>query len=340
MAFLRLLLLCCFVVCYCVACQWKGISGDKDQRKDVSIDPDKANLGDIEQFTLGSQKFLLTNHKSVSIEIESLLGSCACTSATTSKDRLAPGESTTITVNINAQNRVGAFGVYVNVHWKSTDGGKAGTITLPITARAVDLVSINPTSLDLGKLSKSTKPIKATIVIKRGNSHIPWDGVSLSPLSEIQLNMAQIDANTFGLDCLIDPKALAVGPMKKEIVFELIDKGRALDRRFSVPIYALIESTFKASPQTLFFGVLKAGVKKDGVFKIVAQDAKIDFDSLECSNEEFIKVSFMGKSGKDLVFHFNVNTAKIVGSVDGKIIVSVLCPNMESIQIPFIAFIQ
>ncbi|HZW37966.1 MAG TPA: DUF1573 domain-containing protein [Ignavibacteriaceae bacterium] len=73
----------------------------------ISIQQGEFNFGDIQEGTIASHSFIITNTGGDLLKIKDVRPSCGCTAAAPDKKELAPGESTKIKVEFNSDGRMG-----------------------------------------------------------------------------------------------------------------------------------------------------------------------------------------------------------------------------------------
>ncbi len=88
-------------------------------QENISFNEDEYNFGKIPQGKPVTHIFLFKNTSNKPITLDNVQTSCGCTTPEWSKDLIAPGQTSKITVGYNAANE-GAFTKFITVTYNST----------------------------------------------------------------------------------------------------------------------------------------------------------------------------------------------------------------------------
>lgn len=117
------------------------------------VDADKAlkfektvhNFGTVPEGPAASYDFVFTNTTKKAVKLESVRASCGCTTPYWSKEEIAPGKTSKITVSYNTKGRPG--NIYKTITVKSTAGQKVLTIKGNVEKAPTSSVPTNNNSM-------------------------------------------------------------------------------------------------------------------------------------------------------------------------------------------------
>lgn len=130
----------------------------------LSVDQDYIDFGTLtpEQAKNLQHQIILTNHTSHSVDITDIEHTCSCTSVSTERRSLAPGQSMAVVVSINWGGHVGGQLAGVTIRTHNPDGQLnltlAGTVNIGM--------GLTPAMLNLGVV-KSGSVVERTIMLAR-----------------------------------------------------------------------------------------------------------------------------------------------------------------------------
>lgn len=81
----------------------------------IFVPSDTYDFGTINAGEMVKHRFIVVNNGDDVLNITGVITSCGCTAANPEKDRLAPGESTTIAIEFNSTGRVGQQTKYISI---------------------------------------------------------------------------------------------------------------------------------------------------------------------------------------------------------------------------------
>jgi hypothetical protein len=202
-------------------------------------------------------RFTITNIYAVPMEITGIVPSCGCTEAKPSKRVLAPRESATIDVTMDARRFTGAKTVTIKV---SVGPEFVSTAELTITAQSrADLV-FNPGELSFGSVTRGQSAEQVVDVDYAGT--MDWqitEAVAKDLPMDIKLEKKQNKAGQVGYKVIATLKAdkdTPIGPLKGQVLLKTNDPSSPL-----VPIVvdATIQAPVVVTPSDLNVGAVKVG---------------------------------------------------------------------------------
>lgn len=219
-----------------------------------------ADAGFIQENTTTTVTFRFWNIGTAPLRIGSLQKSCACASVRASRDVIAPGESASISISVDATGRKGRLPVYAMV---ASNSAKTPAIELYAQGFVGDSSGVWPRRVSFGTLSPYANPTTRTIVLYDFLSDVtPAEVVSYGTsrfdvaivpfdLKESYPYEKQIDVDSLPRVMVVirpNPKMFSQGEFSD--VLTLYFGGHS----FRVFLMGRFTENHEADPPTVFFG--------------------------------------------------------------------------------------
>jgi hypothetical protein len=226
---------------------------------DALFDDLSRDFGSCPRGPVLTHPFRLTNTTRATVHIANVRASCGCTSATTSNDEVAPGQSTVILVQMDTRRFAGVKSVTIYVQ---LDRPQWEEVRLWVQANSRDDISFNPETIAFGQVKRGA-PARAAVAISfLGNAD--WQIQSAACDSNyVQTEYQEVHRDTgevrYQLTAHIRPDA-PVGKWYTDVWLKTNDPASA---RVRVPLTVEVQSPLSINPTVAVLGQVKAGVETE-----------------------------------------------------------------------------
>jgi hypothetical protein len=306
-------------------------------------DQDKINLRDILQYQSKNYVFKIKNAGRKAVIVTGLEKSCGCTEIELAKETLQPGEETTLTAVLSAQDRVGGFISYITVKWKQKGGQEEQQLKLSLQGKAVRLIVCEPPSIEFGDID-ADKSAKATLtrqlLIRRGDAAVEWNWIEVTAEFGQAIQSKKLDENTFQIQYSLSPGKHPVGTFKDEVKVRLKNNETLLPDEIEIPVIASIKSPLTVKPASVYLGSLAKGTIKQGTIKI-SHPAGKQVKILSVTPSARIRCEIQNDVATQAVVSYWFDAGIREGNVSEKLMVKVVCEKKQyELMVPFIAYAQ
>jgi hypothetical protein len=199
-------------------------------------------------------RFTVTNIYAVQMEITGIDVSCGCTTATASKRVLAPRESATIDVSMDARRFTGAKTVTIKV---SVGPEFVSTAELKVTANSRSDLVFNPGDISFGTVARGQEAEQTIEVDYAGT--LDWKVTDVVFKDPLDVKFAKVERKAGQVGYRITAKLkkdAPVGALKEEIYLKTNDPNSPL---VPIVVEATVQSPVVVAPSALNLGSVKVG---------------------------------------------------------------------------------
>ncbi len=217
------------------------------------VDSAVYNFGIARQGDKVTTAFKIKNAGDSNLIIQRVVPACGCTTSTPSKDKLAPGESTDITVIFDTAGFTGEKLKTVRIF--SNDPDQPSTI-LTIQGTIEPDVTVEPARLLFPEIVRGEAAVGATqefSVSVRNGSPVKL-GTPLASSANLTVTEMPGGTNTTKRISVTISPSLPPGEFRERVVIPL---ERGSSSALNVPVVATIKGTLELKPIALSFGVLE-----------------------------------------------------------------------------------
>ena len=199
-------------------------------------------------------RFALTNIYAVPMEITGIDVSCGCTTATASKRVLAPRESATIDVSMDARRFTGPKTVTIKV---SVGPEFISTAELKVSAQSRSDLVFNPGDISFGTVTRGQEAEQTIDVDYAGT--LDWKVTDVVFKDPLDVKFVKLDRKAGQIGYRITAKLkkdTPVGALKEEIYLKTNDPNSPL---VPIVVEATVQSAVVVAPNALNLGSVKVG---------------------------------------------------------------------------------
>lgn len=138
----------------------------------VSVSPSATiKMGEIEEGTVVSAVFKLTNTSPGKIKIDNIQAACGCTTAEPSKKELAPGETSEIKVIFDSKNRLGDFHKPVTVYLSGSGKTQQDLVLVgKVINPSGPVLELDQNRIEMGVVAFGKTQVKTFPIRNKGNA--------------------------------------------------------------------------------------------------------------------------------------------------------------------------
>jgi hypothetical protein len=216
----------------------------------IKVSKETHDFGDVTEGKMASYEFEITNTGNQPLIISNVQASCGCTSPHWTREAIMPGKSGVVKATYNSQGRPGIFSKSLTIMSNSNNGNKIVYIKGNVVKKEDRVyteeqkaksakISIEKTSLKVGKLEINQKGIARIPVTNNGLSPLEIDNVT-SPCNCTTFNLSKgaiAPGETGVLEVSIAPRQK--GPFREQLsisssdiinpLFSVFLEGEAFD---------------------------------------------------------------------------------------------------------------
>jgi hypothetical protein len=215
------------------------------------------DLGSASRGSVLEYKVKLTNNYDKELRVASVRTSCGCATASVSKNTLAPGESTFLTVRIDTNKYAGSrtFTIYTTF-----DRPRYEESSITVSAFSRDDLMLSPTVLDFGTVRAGSEPsVRTTLTYSGGNRNWKITDI-LNDNGYLQPTLEEISRRSGNISYRLTVKLrndLPPGSWHADLWLDTTDTAAS---KIRVPLKVEVLPVLTASPERLDFGRIgKAG---------------------------------------------------------------------------------
>ncbi len=292
------------------------------------------DFGEVPRGAQLLHKFPITNIYAVPMEITSLVPGCNCITASSSKKQLAPGETATVDIRMDASRFQGPKGVIIRV----TVGPEfISQAEIKVSAKSRLDVVFNPGEINLGTVAKGQTPTAKVDVEYAGA--LPWT------VSELSLGNLPV-TGTFkelyrrsggvGYEVTITMKGDAPpGSIKDFIYLKTNDTQTPL---LPLLVTGAVAADVAFTPEKLSLGDFRAGeplnrrvvgrgIKPFSIIRVELPDNEVQTSSTLPSPEAMVQTlglvirsDKLGPYRKEIKIHTNISSTPFLYTIEGNVI--------------------
>lgn len=256
----------------------------------VTLNPDKWNLGVIAHNDYHQKEFVLQNTSKKQISLQSLPTGCNCIKYQISKLTLQPQEITTLNVVVNPRGQHGKYTWRIQIQIKGTNK----KIELVVKANILRKAIVFPEYLNFGSKKISEVTSQSLYVMSPSATSFSINEITTTNKNISVVSAPQKIDNFYpgeqnGYKITVSLKDLIPGRYQEQIV---LTTTIANHTQIRIPIVARITGDLTAAPDYVIFRNNSSSqliTKRVSVFKNDSKEMKIHHIS---SNKSFIKTNF------------------------------------------------
>jgi hypothetical protein len=213
------------------------------------------DFGSVPRGAQLSHRFVLTNIYAVPMDITSVKSGCGCVTATAAKRSLAPRESTTIDINMDARRFTGPKTVGITI---TVGPDYISTAQLRVSANSRADIVFNPGQVTLGNVTRGQAVSQVIDVEYAGVLDWQVTEVSAKDLPvDVTLNELYRRPGQVGYRIKVMLKAEApIGAVKGDLYLKTNDPASPL---LPVLVEGAVQSNITVAPATVSLGAVKIG---------------------------------------------------------------------------------
>lgn len=336
-----------------VSSLWSGCEDSvadltKEGEAPIVLERTKLELGEIAEGETRIGQILITNRSANSVTINRVSATCGCTSAGVTLERIPPGETSVLNVELAPQGRRGPFGSVVTMEWseQGTKGNRQGKMETVVQASGVFLVDSKPGNFDFGKVTAKSSSMEKSIVLTRGTQKLPFEDIKISSNSgAVQTRVEKRDKDSWIVFATLLPDKLPSGPARATLTAAFHDAaGEEIAwREFSARAELL--GAVSAKPKSIFLGVMSEGETRDGSITFEFAEGKKAPIKTVRTEPEFSCLVFDSEDDSEensssAVLKYAVDTTGRKGYQSGWVFVDFQDESIRSVSVPYILHVK
>jgi hypothetical protein len=153
-----------------------------------------------------------------------------------------------------------------------------------------------------------------------------------------------VNADSYEFDVFLDPRAHGIGIVKDTLLVSFLAQGSRLEEKaFEIPVRAKITGSIKASPPTLFLGILQKGDSKEGGLTIESTNGQaVELVSFESVGIEGMETKLLASEGQKIRLFYKAHVLQ-EGNLQGELRVKTRLleeKREEDIAIPIVGMVK
>jgi hypothetical protein len=212
--------------------------------------------------------FRLTNKTAAPVRLGSIRVSCGCVAATALHSDLAPGQTTSILVQMDTRRFHGIKNVTIYVQFERPQWEE---VRLWVQANSRDDFTVTPDTLAFGQVKRATTPAASVIVSFLGNGQWQITGVH-SDSNYVQPLLTELRREPAEVAYQLTARLRADAPVGKWYTDLWLQTNNPVTPRVRVPLTVEIESALSVSPGSVALGQVKVGAEAER--KVIVRGVK------------------------------------------------------------------
>ncbi len=249
--------------------------------------------------------FTVKNNLTEPVRISSLRVSCGCTTATSAKSVLQPGEEGSVDIQMDTTRFTGLKSVTIYVQF---DSPRSEEVRLWVRAIGRDDVSLNPTSFAFGQIRRGSSPSVALNLTLLGNNQYRITEISCES-NYIQPSFKEVSRGALDASYQLTATLRADAPVGRWYTDVWVKTTNPTMERVRIPLTVEIESPLTVSPGVLNLGevalggvqerkVIVRGVKPFKVTRVEGVDELLSVKDSAPGSQEVHVLTVKLKGGK------------------------------------------
>jgi hypothetical protein len=294
------------------------------------------HLGNINEGSKPEWNVVIKNKSFIQITDINVKANCTCTNVLLSKVNLLSGEVALIKGNIDTSKLItGPFRSSIEVSWLSSKKRQKNAL-IEIDGNLMSVAKIDPQTLDMGIMDKVTEK---KLTIKKGDSNVKWDTVSIEA-KYLTIKTEKIGDQNFLVTASVNPAHTPIGAFGDTIHLSLLDKNNKSVVKYGIAVVGKTIGDLHSQPPSLYFGVIDSNAQKQIPFSIKSVTKKeIALTSIQTTND-FIKIETVSSEKGKLKFLGTMKPGNKKGNITGYIIIHGKLDRDIELHIPYIAYVK
>ena len=313
-----------------------------DKRKGIYQHAEDVDFGDMPVRTMGQKAVDIANPYPVTIEIVSVVTSCACSRAIAPVSRLASGERSSILVKMEATEPAGRQRATLNITYRLVGKVSTKTESKLLLANATDYAVFSESMVDFGMVGSRNVEIDQCITVVRSSTESRWDTITTDSDAGLSVSSKQEESNKWLVRCTPTQTPWTTGPIHGKINVHFLSGGKTIGTK-SIPVHGYVRGLTDVKPQSLFFGVVEPGhsvTKKFSLIKGESQMWKNIYPQWRLSPS--FKITEIDKEGMNYVFCLEISAPEKAGMISDTAVATFTnaTGSTETICVPFSALVK